>query len=428
MSSSFLHYKKDSEKKQGYFYYDFITFCNLNNLLRLQNLLALPAANFYNRYNVIFSLHPMGDGKGRRHSRLQMMDPNKTELRKAFIINFLYFLLLAGAVFFILKNFLPMFAPFLIGFMVASLLTPLIRRICSRWKIRRSLAAIGCLLLCYTLIFTIIWFFGSRFVSMIQEQATRLPEYYNRFLVPELVRLSDKLLASFPDSRQTMEELLYSLENSMQQGIMSLSGMIISLGASWIVGFPAFLIQLIFTIISSFFFTLDYDTVINFVLRQFKPERRAMLVEIVTSARTVIWKILRVYALLMTITFFELYAGFTLLKIPMAPLLALLVAIVDILPVLGTGTILIPWGILLLILGNTPLGIGILILYVVITAVRQFLEPKIIGSQVGLHPIVTLLCIFAGAQLIGVIGIFAFPVIATIIKKMNDEGTIHVIR
>ena len=83
---------------------------------------------------------------------------------------------------------------------------------------------------------------------------------------------------------------------------------------------------------------------------------------------------------------------------------------------------------MLLILGNTFLGVGILVLYLVITVVRQTLEPKIIGSQVGLHPIVTLLCIYAGAQLIGVVGIFAFPVIATVIKKLNDEGTIHVIR
>ena len=355
------------------------------------------------------------------------MTPNKTEKRRAFVISFIYFALLAGIVLFLLRNFLPMFAPFLIGFLLASLLSPLIRLVSDKWKLKRSLVAVVSLLLCYLVVFTLIWFFGSRFIHFIQDQAGKLPEYYNNFLEPELVMLSDKVLASFPDSREIVESLLASLENSMQAAIMEISGVVIGLGASWIVGFPAFLIQLIFTVISSFFFTLDYDTVIQFILRQFKPESRAMLVEVVTSAKTVIWKILRVYALLMTITFLELYVGFSVLKIPMASLLAFLVAIVDILPVLGTGTVLIPWGLILLILGNTYLGIGILLLYLIITVVRQTLEPKIIGSQVGLHPIVTLLCIFAGAQLIGVIGIFAFPVIATIIKKMNDDGTIHVI-
>ena len=209
---------------------------------------------------------------------------------------------------------------------------------------------------------------------------------------------------------------------------MDLSGVIVSMVASWIMGFPGFLIQLIFTVISSFFFTLDYETVVAFILRQFQPETQAMVVEVVSSAKIVTWKILRVYALLMTITFLELYAGFTILRIPMAAPTAFLVAVVDILPVLGTGTVLIPWGLLMLILGDTSLGVGILVLYLIITVVRQSLEPKIIGSQVGLHPIITLLCIFAGAQLIGVVGIFAFPVMATIIKKMNDDGTIHFFR
>ena len=356
------------------------------------------------------------------------MDPKKTEARRGFIINVMYFLLLASIVFFLLRNFLPMFAPFLIGFVLASLLTPLIRAVSRKWKIRRQVASVVILILCYAVIFAVISFFGSRFIGFIQDQAMKLPEYYGNFLEPGLTQLSERILASFPESEGTVESLLGSLENSVQTGITEISGMLISLGASLIVGFPGFLVQLIFTVISSFFFTLDLEPVTKFILRQFRPERRNMILEIVFSAKTVIWKILCVYALLMTITFFELYLGFSLLKIPAAPILALLVAVVDILPVLGTGTVLIPWGRVLLILGTTFLGVGLLVLYLVITVVRQTLEPKIIGSQVGLHPIVTLLCIYAGAQLIGVVGIFAFPVIATVIKKLNDEGTIHVIR
>ena len=356
------------------------------------------------------------------------MDPRKTETRRAFIINCVYFVLLAGIVFLLLRNFLPMFAPFLIGFVLASLLTPLIRIISRKWKIRQSVAAVAVLVLCYAVIFALICFFGSRFIGFLQNQAMKLPEYYGNFLEPGLAQLSERILASFPESEGTIESLLSSLENSVQSAVTDISGVLIGLGASWIVGFPGFLIQLIFTVISSFFFTLDLERVTKFILRQFRPERRNMILEIVISSKVVIWKILCVYALMMTITFFELYAGFTILNIPMAPLLALLVAIVDILPVLGTGTVLIPWGLILLILGDTVLGVGILLLYLIITVVRQTLEPKIIGQQVGLHPIITLLCIYAGAQLIGVVGIFAFPVIATVIKKLNDEGTIHVIR
>ena len=82
-----------------------------------------------------------------------------------------------------------------------------------------------------------------------------------------------------------------------------------------------------------------------------------MIAETAAGARTTIWKILRVYALMMTITFAELYLGFVLLKIPMPLLLAFLVAVVDILPVLGTGTVLIPWALILCIIGKTGLGV-----------------------------------------------------------------------
>ena len=344
------------------------------------------------------------------------MNFNKTGMRRAVIINIVYFAMIAGIIYFLLRNFVPMFAPFLIGFVLASVLAPLIRRICAEWKVKRSLVAIACLIVCYFVIFSAIGFFGSHVLSFIQEQAVRLPRYYYEFLYPGLMAISDKILASSAESSQTIARLLESIETRLQSGIMDLSGVIVSMVASWIMGFPGFLIQLIFTVISSFFFTLDYETVVAFILRQFQPETQAMVVEVVSSAKIVTWKILRVYALLMTITFLELYAGFTKK------------AVVDILPVLGTGTVLIPWGFLMLILGDTSLGVGILVLYLIITVVRQSLEPKIIGSQVGLHPIITLLCIFAGAQLIGVVGIFAFPVMATIIKKMNDDGTIHFFR
>ena len=97
-------------------------------------------------------------------------------------------------------------------------------------------------------------------------------------------------------------------------------------------------------------------------------------------------------------------------------------------PILGTGAVLIPWSIINLILGNTKLGIGMLILYIVITAVRQTIEPKIVGQQIGLHPIITLVLMYVGAQLIGVLGLLLLPVIATIIKTLNDEGTIHLFK
>ena len=111
-----------------------------------------------------------------------------------------------------------------------------------------------------------------------------------------------------------------------------------------------------------------------------------------------------------------------------ALLIALLTAIVDILPVLGTGTVRIPWAAAMLILGNFPLGIGLLILYAIITVVRQMLEPRVVGKQIGLYPLVTLVCMFVGTYLFGFVGLFGLPIIATVLVQLNQSGDIHLFK
>ena len=134
-----------------------------------------------------------------------------------------------------------------------------------------------------------------------------------------------------------------------------------------------------------------------------------------------VFKLIKGYAILMLMTFLELLAGFLILRVKYALLLSLLIAVVDILPVLGTGTVLIPWGIAGLILKNTALGIGILVLYAVITVIRNFAEPKIIGKQIGINPLFTLLSMFIGIKLLGFAGVIIFPTALIVTVKYYSE-------
>ncbi len=349
----------------------------------------------------------------------------KLEKRKAFIINFLYVIILVGVLYFVLKKLFPIFLPFVIGLLIAVLLNPLIRFLTAKTKFGRKVWSPAVVLLFYVLFGALIYLFGTKIVGFIQGAAGRLPSYYATTIEPQINLLADKLASSFPENQNRVLEMAGSVEGTMQDIINRASGTIISLGATYVVAFPGLLIQFIFMVISSFFFTADLEHVREFLLLQVPEKQRGVVLEMVKSARVMVGKILKVYLFLMCVTFVELYVGFKLLRIDMAFLYALLTAVVDILPVLGTGTVLIPWGLVSCILGNVGQGVGILVLYLVITAVRQFLEPKIIGQQVGLHPIVTLICIFAGGKVMGIWGIFLFPVMATVLKKMNDEGSIH---
>ena len=108
-----------------------------------------------------------------------------------------------------------------------------------------------------------------------------------------------------------------------------------------------------------------------------------------------------------------------------ALVVALIVALVDLLPVIGTSTILIPWGIVELILGNVKLGVGILVTMAIVFVIRQIIEPRIVSGQVGLHPLITLVCIFVGLKIFGVIGMLIVPLVVLCIKELNDTGRIH---
>lgn len=120
--------------------------------------------------------------------------------------------------------------------------------------------------------------------------------------------------------------------------------------------------------------------------------------------------------------------GAKLIGLEHAALIALCIAVFDILPVLGTGGIMIPWMILSALQGNVPLAVKLLILYLVITVIRNIVEPKIVGGQLGLHPVVTLCSMFVGAQLFGAVGLFGFPIGLSLLRHLNDHGVIHIFR
>ena len=126
--------------------------------------------------------------------------------------------------------------------------------------------------------------------------------------------------------------------------------------------------------------------------------------------RSTLFVVIRSYVLIMLLTFAELSVLFSLFDIEHAVLKAGVIALLDILPILGTGGIMIPWAVTSLVLGYTRLGLELLLIYGIVTVVRNYVEPKIVGTQLGLHPIITLVSMFIGLRLFGFWGLFGLPV------------------
>jgi len=114
--------------------------------------------------------------------------------------------------------------------------------------------------------------------------------------------------------------------------------------------------------------------------------------------------------------------AFLLLKVPYAVGVALIVSIIDILPILGTGLVLIPWAIIAAILGKVKMAVGVALLYIVMLVVRNIVEPKLVGQQMGLHPLATLISLFVGLQLFGIVGLFGFPITLSLILKLKKSN------
>lgn len=356
----------------------------------------------------------------------------KTEKRRAFIINFLYFTLIMAVSFIIIKYGLPMLSPFVIAFLIAYVLRRPIGYISGRLGISRKLSAILTVLLFYCTIGLLISLLSVKAISSFSTLIGNLPGIYAYHVEPALKGLFDTLEQS---ALRVDASLLDAFDEMEGQFVQSLGQMVSRLSMeamSWISGLasslPGLFIKLLLMIISTFFIAADYDLLTGFCLRQLDGKTENIVLQIKEYVVGTLFVCIRSYALIMSITFVELALGLTVIGVEKSLLIAFIISVFDILPVLGTGGIMIPWTVLTALQGDYPLAIGLLVVYLAITVIRNIIEPKIVGSQIGLHPVVTLSSMFAGAQLFGILGLFGFPIGLSLLRHLNDNGTLRIFK
>ncbi|MBO4353955.1 MAG: sporulation integral membrane protein YtvI [Clostridia bacterium] len=169
--------------------------------------------------------------------------------------------------------------------------------------------------------------------------------------------------------------------------------------------------------ISSVYFCADYRKISDLVLSR-APKRVALTLSTLKKEFcNVMTKYVRSYFLLFLLTLGELFLGLTLIGVDGAFFKALATAFVDFLPVLGTGAVLVPWAAVKLVTGEIGTGIGLLLVYLAVSAVRQIVEPRIVGKGIGLHPAVSLMTMYVGYKAFGFIGLICAPITFTIVKN-----------
>ncbi len=187
---------------------------------------------------------------------------------------------------------------------------------------------------------------------------------------------------------------------------------------------PGVLIFMLVTIISAAYFAYDLEG-INGAVKSILPER---VLNFLRKARRAFGSVgvryIRSYTIIMSVTFVTLLFGFLIIGVEYAILIALFVALLDILPVFGVGTVLVPWSAVAFIMRDVRLGVGLLVLFVFITVLREIVEPKILGKNLGLHPLLTLILLYLGYSFFGFFGMILLPPLGALVGTMLGVGAV----
>lgn len=334
--------------------------------------------------------------------------------------------------FLVFRYLLGLIGPFVIAFLFSWLLTPLIRWMTAKCRIKYNFSVALTLLIFFALLGGLAVLLTSRVITLIADAVTWLPGLYTDTIEPGLADLSGSLenllervspeVAAMVNS--AMPTVISSIGSAVTNASMALVSMLSGLAAK----IPSALLSTLICIIATIFMTADFPRMTAFLLRQVPDRPRHIIHEAKESLKTVIGKYGRSYGIIMGITFAEILIGMLLLRQDNAVLIAAAIAVFDIFPIVGAGTILIPWSVICLLSGATAKGLELLALYVTVLIIRQIIEPRIVGQQLGLHPLITLAAMFVGTKLFGAVGLFGLPITCAIIASLDGAGVIHIIK
>lgn len=339
------------------------------------------------------------------------------------------------ALYFIAKYALVILLPFIIAWGLALVTDPISRRLSERLKINKKLCSVLLTSLLLALIFTLMTlavdrlvFEAQRLLSWLAEDSARLGEsiasLFNKFtsIGNKKIPLIENLM-KIEQFREVWDNIDKIVSAAISEMVSALTRGIPGAVINALSRLPSLLLFLIVTIISCFYFSLDLDRINAAAISILPIKWQERMPRIKKRMGNTAVKYIRAYVLLLFLTFSELFVGFSIIGVPYPLLIAFLVALVDILPILGVGSILIPWAAIeIFISKNLYTGIGLIIIYIIVTVIRQITEPKVIAGSLGLHPLVTIISMYTGFKIFGILGMIAGPMVALAVRSLLKKS------
>lgn len=311
------------------------------------------------------------------------------------------------------------FLPFILALILAILTDPLTNLLENKLKLPRGLATFLSLVAVWGGITVTLFLIISHLVgelSRLYRYLSGLSEGVNLAgLLEKIEHIYSGILPSQSPLQEGVQKNIDLLLDLLQTLVQTSIDYIVRLAAALPGVFTIFLIATVAT----YFMIRDKKLIVNTLIGFVPTAYRQRLRGISHDLGSALFGFLRAELILISITGFQTVFGLVLLKVPYAVTIGILVGLFDIMPVIGPGAIFLPWAAGHLYLGNYSFAIGLLILYGIITAVRQLLEPKILAESIGLHPLATLVSLYVGLKAMGAVGVVLGPVVLVVYKAMK---------
>lgn len=344
------------------------------------------------------------------------------ENKKKFLINFTYISVCGILIFLLCKFLISYLLPFLIATVIAFLMQRPAAFLSEKTGLKkgRIAALLSALIYLATVLLAVFLLYkGTVFLMGFTE---KLPEFLNK-ISNFLNQMQMKFSSIISENHNAvLGEFWKNFLSSFSEKLGDLISKTIAFIAK---NMPSFLFSSIIALVASCYIAKDYNILVNFIKELCGKARTENIKKVKEILFNSVFKLLKGYLILMLLTFLELLIGLMLLRVKNAVLIAFLVSFVDILPVIGLGAVLIPWAVVSALSNKVTFAIGLAVLYIASIVIRNFLEPKIIGTQIGINPLFTLLAMFVGLKVLGVFGLFLFPIILIVVIKYYKNQMIE---
>lgn len=329
------------------------------------------------------------------------------------LVAFLIYYYLFPASINILQYIFPLILPFLLGLILAALFEPIVELVTHKLKVSRTVSVIGTMVVVIGGIVTGLTWMIIRAIMEIINLSYSFPSYAEKIAVSLEYALSQARILYFAlDLPANWQDFLVKRMEQASGTVLE----VLNWSLTMLTTVPNVVLVLFFAIISSYFFSKDKEVIAQ-ALYKLLPEKTAIFFHKMSlQAGSAILGYLRAQLILMLITMGQTLLGLYLLGINYALLITLIVGFLDLLPVLGPGLIFVPWIVMAFLMNDLRLAVSLLILYGIISIVRQLIQPKVVGDNIGIHPLETLISLYIGLKVMGVAGLILGPILVVIFK------------